>query len=507
MDFSIQLSAYYPDKSYGGDRLYRDMLDQAVLADRTGFDAVSLTEHHLINILMMPAPLQFAVKIADATDRVKIMTSVAVLPLHDMRSYAGEVICADIFTEGRLMLGVGRGAFGFEMERLGVPIETSREKFDESLNVLTALLREEEVSWDGTYYKFDALTVMPRPVTAGGPPIMMAVLVPEAIYHCTRRGFHIQTTPLSGDHQLMLDQVDAFNRGKAELGEAGRHLTLSLSRVAFVARSEADRRSKIEAANGYYSRFDNVYTGPGIVENGMIAPLPRKQTIDELAESLLICTPQEMVDKLGPYADSRDRQGHSQSQFRREPGRDPGVHPVFRGRGHAAFYRRLHPGGGSRMSKAIDCACTVEGAGPPLFLIHGIGAARDTWRFVLPALTDHFTVVSYDLRGHGTSPMPDGEFGLDELVDDLERLRELSGFEQAHFAGHSLGGMIGPAYARKHAGPRPIARSSVDGGGPHRGRQRQGLGRCARHGGEGRRQSARYPDRPLVHRRLHPGSS
>ncbi len=103
------------------------------------------------------------------------------------------------------------------------------------------------------------------------------------------------------------------------------------------------------------------------------------------------------------------------------------------------------------MSKAIDCAYTVEGSGPPLFLIHGIGAARDTWRFVLPALTDHFTVVSYDLRGHATSPMSDGEFGLDELVDDLERVRELSGFEQAHFAGHSLGGMIGPAYARKHA--------------------------------------------------------
>ena len=102
------------------------------------------------------------------------------------------------------------------------------------------------------------------------------------------------------------------------------------------------------------------------------------------------------------------------------------------------------------MSKVIDCAYTVEGSGPPLFLIHGIGAARDTWRFVLPGLTDHFTVVSYDLRGHGTSPMPDGEFGLDDLVDDLERVRELSGFEQAHFAGHSLGGMIGPAYARKH---------------------------------------------------------
>ena len=46
--------------------------------------------------------------------------------------------------------------------------------------------------------------------------------------------------------------------------------------------------------------------------------------------------------------------------------------------------------------------------------------------------------------------MPSGVFGLDALVNDLERLRERTGFEAAHFAGHSLGGMIGPAYARRY---------------------------------------------------------
>jgi pimeloyl-ACP methyl ester carboxylesterase len=102
------------------------------------------------------------------------------------------------------------------------------------------------------------------------------------------------------------------------------------------------------------------------------------------------------------------------------------------------------------MTAAIDCDYTVEGSGPPLILIHGIGAARDTWRFMTPILSAHFTVVSYDLRGHGTSPMPIGEFGLDDLVNDLEQLRHRAGVEKAHFAGHSLGGMIGPAYARKY---------------------------------------------------------
>ena len=302
MHFSIQLSAYYPDKSYGGDRVYRDMLEQASCADQFGYESVGITEHHLINILMMPAPLQFAVKIASQTQNIKIITAVSVLPLHDMRVLAGELVCTDIFTDHRLMLGVGRGAFAFEMGRMGVPLESSREKFDESLNVLQALLAEEEVSWNGKYYQFDPLTIMPRP--ASDIPIMMAVLVPEAIYHCTKRGFHIQTTPLSGDHQHMLDQVNAFNRGKAELGSAGEHQTLSLSRVTFLSHSKPDRQRKIEMAHDYYSRFDNVFTGPGIVENGMIKPLPRDMTVEQTAENLTICTPSEMVDKLAPYAEA-----------------------------------------------------------------------------------------------------------------------------------------------------------------------------------------------------------
>jgi pimeloyl-ACP methyl ester carboxylesterase len=101
---------------------------------------------------------------------------------------------------------------------------------------------------------------------------------------------------------------------------------------------------------------------------------------------------------------------------------------------------------------AIDCVYTVRGSGPALFLIHGIGSRRRTWEQIVDALQDEYTCISYDLRGHGDSPLPDVSFGLDELVEDLEALRARLGIEQAHFAGHSLGGMIGPAYARAHPG-------------------------------------------------------
>ncbi|NRB30761.1 MAG: LLM class flavin-dependent oxidoreductase [Rhizobiaceae bacterium] len=302
MEFNHFLSAYYPDTSYGGDRLFADMLDQARQADRLGYASVSIPEHHLINILLTPAPLQMAVKVAAETENLDIMTSVVQLPLHDMRTYAGEVVMTDILTDQRLMLGVGRGAFAVEMERMGAPIEQSREKFDESLNVLQALLERENVSWRGDYYNFDELTVMPRPVRK--VPIMMAALAPPAIYHSTLRSFHIQTTPLMSSNEKMLEQVGAFHKAKDELGTAGEELTLSLSRVCWLAKNEQDKWQKVAQAHDYYALFDNVFTGPGQVHSGAIAPLPRQQTMEELETNLLICTRDEFVDQLGIYAEA-----------------------------------------------------------------------------------------------------------------------------------------------------------------------------------------------------------
>lgn len=99
---------------------------------------------------------------------------------------------------------------------------------------------------------------------------------------------------------------------------------------------------------------------------------------------------------------------------------------------------------------AIGCAYSVTGQGAPLFLIHGIGARRATFAKLVEDLKDRFTCISYDLRGHGESPLPDGRFGLDDLVDDLDALRAKLGIDRAHFAGHSLGGMIGPRYALRY---------------------------------------------------------
>ena len=303
MEFNHFLTSYMPDPKIGSKVHFQNMIDQAVLAEKLDYKTVSVPEHHLVNLLMMPSPLQMAVKIATLTKKINISTSVVVLPLHDMRTYAGEVATADILTEGRLILGVGRGAFAWEMNRLGTSIEKSREKFIESLDVLQKLLNEEEVSYKGKYYNFDTITIMPRPIS-NPVQIMIAAMDLNNIKDAASRGFHVQSTVLSGSKELLKQRVKAFKEGSLELGEEGKLLKISMQRMAFAAKNENDAKEKNKLAYEYYKRFDNVFTGPGKVKNGKIDPLPRKQSIEELTENLLICPVNEMIDKLSVYAEA-----------------------------------------------------------------------------------------------------------------------------------------------------------------------------------------------------------
>lgn len=98
---------------------------------------------------------------------------------------------------------------------------------------------------------------------------------------------------------------------------------------------------------------------------------------------------------------------------------------------------------------AVDVAYSVNGSGPALYMAHGIGSRKEMWRPIVDGLSDSFTCVTYDQRGHGESPVPPVPFSLDDLVDDLEALRDRLGHQTIHVIGHSLGGQIGPRYAHR----------------------------------------------------------
>ena len=299
MDFIAFLSSHMLDPNMGGKRLYKNVIELALHAEKLGYRGVGLPEHHLQNLLLIPSPLQMAVKIAAHTSRVKLVTSVCQLPLHDLRVFAGEVVQAQALCEGRLMLGVGKGAFACETERMGVPFDQTKPRFEEDLKLLEALLTRDDVSWDSPRYKFKNLTIMPRPEDP--IPLMVALMNAPGIEAAAKAGYHVQTTPLGGSHQQLMDQVNAFHRGKAA---AGRPLDtrLSLQRGMFLVNDEKERRHIAECAYTYYKSFDNVFGGAGILDKGIARPLPRKQTLEELASNLLICGAQEMIDRFSEYS-------------------------------------------------------------------------------------------------------------------------------------------------------------------------------------------------------------
>ena len=98
-------------------------------------------------------------------------------------------------------------------------------------------------------------------------------------------------------------------------------------------------------------------------------------------------------------------------------------------------------------ANGINMRCQLDGAGPLVTLAHALGCDLSIWQALTQALQSSFTVLSYDIRGHGGSAAPDGEYDFAQLVDDVVALQEALGFARSHFVGLSLGGMIGQHFA------------------------------------------------------------
>ena len=91
------------------------------------------------------------------------------------------------------------------------------------------------------------------------------------------------------------------------------------------------------------------------------------------------------------------------------------------------------------------------GEGPPVVLIHGVGADGTSWDQIVPALAPDFRVLRLDLRGHGRSGHVEGPLTLDEFVRDVVDVLDACAVPTAHIVGFSLGGMIAQGIALQHS--------------------------------------------------------
>jgi 3-oxoadipate enol-lactonase len=103
-------------------------------------------------------------------------------------------------------------------------------------------------------------------------------------------------------------------------------------------------------------------------------------------------------------------------------------------------------------ANGIDIHYEIEGDGPWLTMSHSLACNLHMWDPQMPALVRRFKVLRFDTRGHGQSGAPEGDYTLEQLADDVKGLLDALGIRHTHWAGLSMGGMIGQAFALKYPG-------------------------------------------------------
>ena len=168
-----------------------------------------------------------ATAIAARTSRIKVGTAVQVLPLCHPLRLAEEAATVDHISHGRLIFGVGRSGFARTYEQYGVPYAESRERFAETLEVVRRAWTQETFSFEGEYFQFHDVTVVPKPYQQPHPPIRVAATSPDtfptigaqghAIFAAVRLGTLDELTPLVADYRAAYTAAGHPGRGQVFL--------------------------------------------------------------------------------------------------------------------------------------------------------------------------------------------------------------------------------------------------------------------------------------------------
>jgi alkanesulfonate monooxygenase SsuD/methylene tetrahydromethanopterin reductase-like flavin-dependent oxidoreductase (luciferase family) len=160
-------------------------------AEEVGFDSVWPAEHHFTEYGYCASPALSLAAIATQTRRLRLGTGVVVLPLNHPLRVAEDYAFLDHLSDGRVDLGIGRGYQPLEFQRYGVDQSTTREQFDEALQVLRQAWTRGKVDFEGKHFRFRDVPIRPAPVQKPHPPIWMAALSPETFELAGRYGLNL----------------------------------------------------------------------------------------------------------------------------------------------------------------------------------------------------------------------------------------------------------------------------------------------------------------------------
>jgi alkanesulfonate monooxygenase SsuD/methylene tetrahydromethanopterin reductase-like flavin-dependent oxidoreductase (luciferase family) len=138
-------------------------LQIALRAEELGFDYLLSPEHHFVDYSLAPDPLQFLKYVAAKTSRIRLVTGAVILPWNDPVRVAEKASLLDFMSDGRLVLGFGRGLARVEYEQFGIPMSEARGRFDEAAPMIVDALRTGRMSGPGPFYPREATPIRPTP--------------------------------------------------------------------------------------------------------------------------------------------------------------------------------------------------------------------------------------------------------------------------------------------------------------------------------------------------------
>jgi len=231
----------------------RDLVTEAVFAEEAGFDGIWLTEHNFTGESVYCDPIPFASVVAARTRRIRIGFAVIQLSLRHPIRLATELALLDNLCDGRLDVGVGHGTNYNEYEFVGYGLRSddSRERMEETLDVMLRAWTGEPLTHQGKFYQLSLPELRPRPRQRPHPPIWRAASSVDSVRECGRLGTPLMTAriPLA----RIPERLALYEAGLAESGldaatQQRRRAELAVWRFVHVAESQAQAEDELAAS-------------------------------------------------------------------------------------------------------------------------------------------------------------------------------------------------------------------------------------------------------------------
>jgi alkanesulfonate monooxygenase SsuD/methylene tetrahydromethanopterin reductase-like flavin-dependent oxidoreductase (luciferase family) len=167
-------------------RKLAEMVEQVRLIRDLGFDSLWGGEHHGVPPSHFFPLLGLLQRLSAEADGMTIGTNIVLLPLHNPVEIAEIAAFLDVITDGRFILGVGLGYRQAEFDMFQVPIGQRVSRLVEGIEVIRRLWAENNVTHRGRHWRFDDVSILPKPVQRPGPPILIGAQVDASIRRAAR---------------------------------------------------------------------------------------------------------------------------------------------------------------------------------------------------------------------------------------------------------------------------------------------------------------------------------